>query len=120
MIHYLDASTLLDKNNLFVQFKGALSEQYVLQQLKSANDFEVFYWSNERGSAEIDFIIESKGEVIPLEVKAEINLRAKSLSYYIEKYKPKKAFRISLASYKKGQVITDYPLWAVESLVNHI
>ncbi len=91
-----------------------------MQQQKSANDFEVFYWSNERGHAEIDFIIEAKGEVIPLEVKAEINLRAKSLSYYIEKYQPQKAFRISLAPYKKDQIITDYPLWAVESLANHI
>jgi len=116
----LDASTLLDKNNLFVEFKGALSEQYVLQQLKSANDSKVFYWSNERGSAEIDFIIEAKGEIIPIEVKAKINLRAKSLSYYLEKYQPKKAFRISLAPYKKHQIITDYPLWAVESLVNHL
>ena len=75
----LQQDTLLDGNQLFQEFKGALTEQYVLQQLKTLKNIETYYWTNNRGSAEIDFVVDNGRGVIPIEVKAEVNLQAKSL-----------------------------------------
>lgn len=80
------ARTLLDGNDLFTEFKGALTEQYVCQQLKTIEDLGVYYYTNDRGSCEIDFIVDTGEQVIPVGVKAEINLRAKSLKTYQEKF----------------------------------
>ncbi|MBR1601079.1 MAG: ATP-binding protein [Alphaproteobacteria bacterium] len=110
----LDARILLDKNDIFEEFKGALTEQYVLQQLVPYSDeLTITYWSNESNTNEIDFVVQYENEVIPVEVKAATNLQAKSLKWYIEKYKPQKAFRFSAADYKQNEVITDYPLYAI-------
>lgn len=75
----LDARSLLEGNAVFQEFKGALTEQYVLQQLMTREDFSTYYWSPDNSRAEIDFLIQYQGEVIPIEVKAEENLQAKSL-----------------------------------------
>jgi predicted AAA+ superfamily ATPase len=81
----LDAKTLLDGNDLFEEFKGALTEQYVLQQLIVSTDTGIYYWSPENAKAEIDFLLQIKGEIIPLEVKATENLHAKSLRVYLRR-----------------------------------
>lgn len=114
----LNQKVILDGNNMFKEFKGALTEQYVLQQLKTIKELGIYYWTNERGSAEIDFVIDNGKEVIPLEVKAETNLKAKSLKVYFEKFKPKNAVRVSMADYKKEKWLLNLPLYAVERINN--
>ncbi len=112
----LDAETILEQNSIFEEFKGSLCEQYVLQQLKAANNKSVYYWSAERGEAEIDFLIQHKGKIVPLEVKAGINLKAKSLQVYKENFKPEISVRTSLADYKKTENLYDVPLYMIECL----
>ena len=104
---------LLEGNSLFVEFKGALTEQYVLQQLKSEEDIGIYYYTNERGGCEIDFLVDDGQRVIPIEVKAEINLKAKSLKTYREKYSPEKVVRISMADYKESEGLIDIPLYTL-------
>ena len=107
---------LLDGSSLFVEFKGALSEQYVCQQLKTIEDLGVYYYTNDRGSCEIDFVAAAKDKVVPVEVKAEINLKAKSLKTFQEKYDPKLSIRVSLADYKKEDRLLNLPLYAIENI----
>ena len=110
----LNQSVLLDRNELFKEFKGALTEQYVLQQLKTVKGVDTYYWTNDRGNAEIDFLIDTGSEVVPIEVKAETNLKAKSLKTFCEKYNPKMAIRTSMTDYKQEDWLLNLPLWAVE------
>ena len=110
----LRADTLLDGNDMFKEFKGALTEQYVLQQLKTSEDLQVYYWTNDRASAEIDFLIDNGKEVIPMEVKAEVNLQAKSLKTYKEKYNPKLSVRTSMADYRQEGWLLNLPLYGIE------
>lgn len=112
----LQAETIIDGNRIFEEFKGAIAEQYVLQQFKTIKDLPVFYWSNETSRAEIDFVIQIKSDVVPVEVKAERNLQAKSLKVYMEKFKPNYAIRTSMADYKKTDNLIDLPLYSMESI----
>lgn len=107
----LKQSALLDGNDMFVEFKGALTEQYVLQQLVTDPDIGIYYYTNDRGNCEIDFLIDDGDKVIPLEVKAELNLKAKSLKTYREKYSPEVAVRTSMADYKENDGLVDMPLY---------
>ncbi len=109
----LHQRTLLDGNALFVEFKGALSEQYVCQQLKTLTDLELCYYTNDRGNCEVDFVVDTGGRVMPLEVKAETNLRAKSLKTYREKFSPELAIRTSMADYRKEDGLVNLPLYAI-------
>lgn len=108
--------TLLDGNDLFTEFKGALTEQYVCQQLKTLEDLGVYYYTNDRGSCEVDFIIDTGEQIIPVEVKAEVNLKAKSLRVYKEKFEPEVSVRASMADYKKEDWLVNLPLYAVENI----
>lgn len=112
----LQADTIIDGNRIFEEFKGAIAEQYVLQQFKTIKDLPVFYWSNETSRAEIDFVIQIKSDVVPVEVKAERNLQAKSLKVYMEKFKPNYAIRTSMADYKKTDNLIDLPLYTIENI----
>ena len=112
----LRQDTLLDGNDLFIEFKGALTEQYVLQQLKTLKGIMPYYWTNDRNSAEIDFVIDNGSDVIPIEVKAEVNLQAKSLKTYREKFNPNLSIRASMADYKNEGWLLNLPLWAVETI----
>lgn len=112
----LQADTIIDGNRIFEEFKGAIAEQYVLQQFKTIKDLPVFYWSNETSRAEIDFVIQIKSDVVPVEVKAERNLQAKSLKVYMEKFKPNYAIRTSMADYKKTDNLIDLPLYGIENI----
>lgn len=112
----LQAETIIDGNRIFEEFKGAIAEQYVLQQFKTIKDLPVFYWSNETSRAEIDFVIQIKSDVVPVEVKAERNLQAKSLKVYMEKFKPNYAIRTSMADYKKTDNLIDLPLYTLENI----
>lgn len=108
--------TLLDGNNLFVEFKGALTEQYVCQQLKTIEELGIYYYTNDRGSCEIDFVVDVGEKIIPIEVKAETNLRAKSLKTYFEKFHPELSIRTSMADYKKEDWLLNLPLYAIENI----
>ncbi len=112
----LRQQTLLDGNDLFTEFKGALTEQYVCQQLKTIEDLSVYYYTNDRGSCEMDFVIDTGEQIIPVEVKAEVNLKAKSLRIYKEKFEPKVSVRTSMANYKKEDWLVNLPLYAVEEV----
>lgn len=108
--------TLLDGNDLFAEFKGALTEQYVCQQLKTIEDLGIYYYTNDRGSCEVDFVVDTGEEIFPVEVKAEVNLKAKSLKTYVEKYSPVFSVRTSMADYKKQDWLVNLPLYAIEQI----
>ena len=112
----LRQSTLLDGNDLFVEFKGALTEQYVCQQLKTIQDLDVYYYTNDRGSCEVDFVVDTGELIIPVEVKAEVNLRAKSLKTYQEKFSPEVSVRTSMADFKKEGWLVNLPLYAIDRI----
>lgn len=114
----LDVKTILEKTQIFEEFKGAIAEQYVYQQLRSLNyDMPIYYWSNDTSRSEIDFVVQFDGYVIPIEVKAEKNLRAKSLKNFIQEYKSEKSVRTSLADYKlNDNNLYDIPLYAIGNI----
>lgn len=114
----IDIKTLLEGNTIFEEFKGAITEQYVLQQMLCTKNFDVFYWSAERSNAEVDFLIQNKGEVIPVEVKAEENLQAKSLKVFCLKYSPATAIRTSMSDFRKENWLINVPLYAINELQN--
>jgi len=109
----LEAKTLLNEDKIFTEFKGALTEQYVLQQFKCEKLLPVFYWSAETGTSEVDFIIQIDNRIIPVEVKASENLRAKSIKIYREKYSPKISIRLSMSNYRNEGWLINIPLYAL-------
>lgn len=111
----LDARSILEKNELFTEFKGALTEQYVYQQIISETEYTPYYFSAS-SHTEIDFLIQKEGQVIPLEVKAEENVKAKSLKAYFNKYNPPYAVRTSMMDYRKEEWMVNIPLYAISSL----
>ena len=112
----LNQRTLLNENELFTEFKGALTEQYVMQQLAVNQDLGVYYYTNERNSCEVDFIVDNGDEIIPLQVKAEINLKAKSLKTYREKFKPNLSIRSSMSDYSEEPGLINLPLYAIAGI----
>lgn len=113
----LHQSVLLDGNELFIEFKGALTEQYVCQQLITLEDLNIYYYTNDRGSCEVDFVIDTGEKIVPIEVKAETNLKAKSLRTYCEKFSPDTAVRTSMSDYKKEDWLVNLPLYAIEEIM---
>ena len=110
----LNAKTLLHGNDVFTEFKGALTEQFVFQQLVPKEDLSIHYFPFDNSKYEIDFIIQNEeDEIIPLEVKSGENLRAKSFKLFCEKYQPKTAIRTSLSNYRQETWMTNVPLWVV-------
>jgi predicted AAA+ superfamily ATPase len=103
---------------VFEEFKGALTEQYVLQQLIASKKITPFYWSAEKGMAEIDFVFQIGMNIVPLEVKAAENLQAKSLKSYCQKYRPKHAIRTSMSDYRQEDWLTNIPLYAINILTD--
>lgn len=112
----LRQDVLIDRNKMFKEFKGALTEQYVLQQLKTIKGMHPYYWSSEKGTAEIDFVVDTGTNIVPIEVKAEVNLQAKSLKAYREKFKPMISVRTSMTDYKKDDWLLNLPLYAISEL----
>lgn len=112
----LHQRTFLDGNELFSEFKGALTEQYVCQQLKTIDDLNIYYYTNNRGSCEVDFVVDNGGSIIPVEVKAETNLKAKSLKTYRERFNPEISVRTSMTDYKQEDRLLNLPLYAIEQI----
>lgn len=115
----LGQRVLLDGNYLFTEFKGALTEQYACQQLKTVDDLGIYYYTNDRGSCEVDFVVDTGEQIIPVEVKAETNLKAKSIKTFYEKFHPEMAVRISMADYKEESWLINLPLYAAEEILVH-
>lgn len=109
----IDLKALLEGTRIFEEFKGALTEQYVLQQLIAGRKVTPYYWSAEKSSAEVDFIFQKGSDIVPLEVKAAENLQAKSLKSYCQKYQPRIALRSSMSDYRKEEWLTNIPLYAI-------
>ena len=113
----LDMHTLISQQSLFEEFKGALTEQYVLQQLKSIDQLPIYYWSAEKATAEIDFLIQYQNRIIPIEVKASENLKAKSLKTFHQKFNPEISIRTSLSDYREEDWLVNLPLYACWTFV---
>lgn len=111
----LDMRILIEKDRIFTEFKGALTEQYIMQELKLRSEDYIGYWTNERSTAEVDFVIQREAEIIPIEVKAESNIRARSFKLFCEKYQPKQAIRTSMREYHKEEWMTNIPLYGIET-----
>lgn len=116
----LDVKTLIEGNKIFTEYKGSLAEQYVLQEIKANYNMNLFYWTSSSYQAEIDFLAQYKNFVIPIEVKAEMNLQAKSLKSFIDKYDTEINIRTSMANYRKDGKITNIPLYAIGNFENYI
>ena len=101
---------------MFSTFKGALTEQYVCQQFSKNVDL-MYYWSADNSSGEIDFLVQKNGRVTPIEVKAEENLKAKSLKFFVDKYAGLKGLRFSMSDYRDQDWMTNIPLYALASNV---
>ena len=111
----LPPSALLNKNSIFTDYKGALTEQFVFQQLRLNKCNKIFYWSAENSQGEIDFLVQNNDEIIPIEVKAEENLQAKSLKCFIERNPSLHGVRLSMSSYRKQSWMSNFPLYATET-----
>ena len=110
----LDSRSLLENDKLFNDYNGAVTEQYVLQEFKTIGELPVFYWASNR--AELDFLIQYQNNIIPVEVKATINLQAKSLKSFRQKYEPKISIRTSLADYEGNTGLFNIPLYDIENV----
>jgi predicted AAA+ superfamily ATPase len=109
----LDVKTIIDGSEIFTEFKGSLTEQFVIQQLTNRKNMPIFYWTNDKSTAEVDFVMQHDGEVIPIEVKAAENLKAKSFKFFCEKFNPKIAIRTSLADFREESWLTNVPLYTI-------
>ena len=112
----LPAKTILEKDEIFVEFKGAFTEQYVLQQLICDTQYTPYYYGTDKSTFEQDFMIQMEDKIVPIEVKAEGNIRSQSLKVYCEKYHPKKAVRFSTLKYMDQGWMVNIPLYAVSTL----
>lgn len=116
----LDVRTIIDGNKIFTEYKGSLTEQYVLQEIKSNYNLDLFYWTSNSYQAEIDFIIQYDNMIIPIEVKAEVNLQAKSLKRFIEEYGSKVNIRTSMTDYRIDDMISNIPLCVIGNFDKYI
>ena len=105
----LDADTIIDGSKVFVEFKGALSEQFVLQQIISSTPYTPYYYAGDKSIYETDFLIQKKGGIVPIEVKSEENTKAKSLRVFCDKFKPSYAIRLSTANYISQDWLVNIP-----------
>ena len=112
----LDAESILEGSEIFVEFKGALTEQFVLQELVAETEYTPYYYATDSATFEMDFMIQKGKNVVPVEVKAESNQRAKSLKLYCQKYEPEYAVRISMKNYQEEEWLTNLPLYAVSAV----
>ena len=110
--HFLNPST-----SFFGNYHGALTEQFVIQELKQAG-FSPYYWGRDKGAAELDFLLQCHGEIIPVEVKSGIRKRSKSLDVYRELYRPEYAVRATLNNYGKTGELYSVPLYIISSLAD--
>ncbi len=112
----MNGKILVNGNQIFNEFAGAFTENYAAQQLRAVFGADLQYWKNKNGKAEVDFLFETEGEIYPLEVKAGINLKSKSLRSLADKYSFSHLFRTSLRNFRKDGNICNIPLYYLDSL----
>lgn len=112
----LPAHILLDGSAMFTDFKGALTEQYVLQQLMAVDRLSVYYWSADNSRGELDFLVQRGSDILPVEVKAEENLKSKSLRSFVERNPALHGVRLSMSPYREQDWMTNYPLYSVQAV----
>ena len=112
----LEPEDIINGNSLFTEFKGALTEQYVLQQLVSSTQYTPYYYSGDKSVYETDFLIQRKGAVIPIEVKSDENIKSRSLRAYCDRFEPDYAIRLSTLDYIDQDWMINVPLWAVAGI----
>ncbi|MBR1560979.1 MAG: ATP-binding protein [Clostridia bacterium] len=112
----LDAGSILEGNDIFVEFKGALTEQFVLQELVAETEYTPYYYATDAATFEMDFMVQKGKNIVPVEVKAEVNQHARSLKAYCQKYKPEYAVRLSMKDYRQEDWLTNIPLYAVKTI----
>lgn len=111
----LDAKTLIDGNAIFTEFKGALTEQFVMQELATLPMDYVGYWTNERSTSEVDFLVQCHGEVIPMEVKSGENLRSRSFTLFCQTHQPRLAIKTSTLPYRADETMRNVPLYGLSA-----
>ncbi len=114
----LDAKTLIEGNSIFTEFKGALTEQFVMQELTTLHLDYIGYWTNEKSTSEVDFLVQSKGQVIPIEVKSGENLRSRSFTQFCQNYSPAAAIKASILPYRADNTIINVPLYGISSALS--
>lgn len=112
----IDAKTLLNGNAIFTEFKGALTEQYICQQIKAELGTTPYYWSAENSSGEVDFVLQHSGRVVPIEVKAEENLMAKSLKHFVSSNQLPFGVRTSMSDFRRDGKLVNLPLYAFSQI----
>lgn len=113
----LNAEIILSGHSLFKEFKGTVSEQYILQQLISKG-FHPYYWAPENADAEVDFLIQKDNQVVPIEVKSAENVRSRSLRSYFDRYHPQVCIRTSLAGFQQQEWMQNIPLYFFHQWLN--
>ena len=109
----LNAKTIIGGYDIFTDYQGALTEQYVIQQLTKKRDHPLYFWTNDKSTTGVDIIMQHEGGIIPIEIKVEENLKAKSFKFFYDKYNPKNAIRASLSNYRKEPWLTQIPLYII-------
>ena len=115
-ISEMEPAQMLMSNNAMTESKGAFTENYVLSQLKTLSGIATYYYSREDSRLEVDFVVQHQGHVIPVEVKAEENLKSKSLKAFMDKHENLHAVRLSMSPYREQDWLTNYPLYAVREI----
>ena len=111
----LSPQIILEGDQLFTEFKGALTENFVAQELKASGFPSLFYWAS-ANTAEVDFLLPLQNKILPLEVKAGTSTKKKSLMVYANKYQPPVLLRTSLMNFKQDEKIANYPLYMVSCI----
>lgn len=112
----IDEKIILEGNDIFVEFKGSLTEEFVLTELITNASKQIYYWSNDTSNAEVDYVLQLEGNTIPIEVKASENLQAKSLKSFITRYNTKVNIRTSMSDYRKEETLTNIPLYMIGNI----
>ena len=107
---------LIEGHELFTHFKGAFTEQFVLEELVAAG-VKPDYWSTDGGMAEVEFLVQGDADIFLIEAKAERNLQSKSLKSYQDRFAPRKCRRTSLSEHSVGRLTDDIPLYAIGGVV---
>ena len=116
----LSAAALIDGNRIMTEFKGALTEQYVMQELKTLNLDYIGYWTNERSTTEVDFVIQKENSVIPIEVKSGENLRSRSFTLFCQNFSPDKALKTSSLPYREDKTVLNVPLYGISAVMKSL
>ncbi len=116
----LDSRTLIEGDAIFTEFKGALTEQFVMQELVTLSPDYIGYWTNERSTTEVDFVVQWRGDIVPIEVKSGDNLRSRSFTLFCQNYAPHRAIKTSTLPYHSDTVIQNVPLYGIVPFLSHI